>query len=272
MITIAALVVWMAVAPTPAQPPMSDCSTCHEEAAKAFASGPHGRAMAGAGSELLSRSCATCHEPKPEHLEAPAKENVTRVPREAACLSCHAVAAGELTAAAQAHHRGRVGCLDCHASGHAAAAQPSLLKGGAQQVCGACHAAQRAGFQKPFAHREGREGMACTECHSAHGRNRNARVSALQRSGECLACHSEVAGPHVFEHAAQSVSGCAACHETHGSANPRMLKRRDVASLCLECHSNVPQFHDITQTKFRACVSCHGAVHGSNRDAHLLDD
>jgi DmsE family decaheme c-type cytochrome len=140
------------------------------------------------------------------------------------------------------------------------------------ETCGSCHAAQRAAFNRTFAHRQGREPMACIECHDVHGNKRAERISATRTSAVCVECHADLAGPRVFEHRAVQVNGCTACHDSHGSANARLLKRRDVASLCLECHTNAPQFHDITQTKFRACVTCHVAVHGSNRDANLLEE
>lgn len=218
----------------------ADCATCHEDVVKSFAFAPHAKA------------CVACHEAKPEHLEAPSKETVRRAVRDEACSSCHAGHRG-------AHARENVACLACHASGHAR--KPAASPEG----CASCHSAQRASFERPFAHREGRKALACTECHSAHGEK-------VETSRVCAQCHSDLAGPRVFEHRAQQVNGCLGCHESHGSVNARMLKRRDVAALCLECHTNTPQFHDLTQSKFRGCVNCHVAVHGSNRDAHLFDD
>jgi DmsE family decaheme c-type cytochrome len=218
----------------------ADCATCHEDVVKSFAFAPHATA------------CAACHEVEPEHLESPSKETVRRTPSADTCRSCHA-------GRRDAHARQGVACLACHASGHAG--KPVASAAG----CATCHAAQRASFERPFAHREGRKALACTECHTAHGER-------MQTSRVCVQCHTELAGPRVFEHRALQVSGCLGCHESHGSANARLLKRRDVASLCLECHTNTPQFHDLTQAKYRGCVNCHVAVHGSNRDAHLFDD
>jgi predicted CXXCH cytochrome family protein len=69
------------------------------------------------------------------------------------------------------------------------------------------------------------------------------------------------------------------CHETHGSANPRQLTRADVRQLCLECHSTLPSgpigsqppsTHDMLSPRYRNCVQCHTAIHGSSKSPVLL--
>lgn len=272
MIPIAPLVILLAAAGVAAPPPvMDDCNACHEDAVKAFVAGTHGRAMAAEGADTLARSCAACHEPKSEHFEAPSAANVTRVPKDDACATCHAGSRERLLRSGGDHTQAGVGCLACHAAGHVNSTQASLLSSDSLQLCGSCHAVQRASFELPYAHRDGRTPLACTECHSMHGRARSDRLSVAPGAGACSNCHGELTGPRVFEHAAQQVSGCAACHENHGSTNPRLLKRRDMASLCLECHAAVPQSHDLAQAKFRACTSCHVAIHGSDRDPRFFD-
>lgn len=246
----------------------ADCVPCHEDAVKSFTDGSHGRLMAA----KLDQSCVACHAPTAEHIESPSTTNVTRIPTADACLSCHPAARAQLMRASDGHRSDRVACTDCHAPGHVTAFAPHMLKAPAVDVCGSCHAVQRSSFSRPFAHREGKEAFACTECHSPHGVRRTERLSDMQRSGACVECHSELAGPKVFEHAGALAGGCVACHEPHGSTNSRLLKRNDVMALCLECHADVPRFHDVTQSKYRACTSCHVAVHGSNRDARLFDE
>lgn len=186
--------------------------------------------------------CATCHE---EVVKA-----FTFASHPAECAACHSVKKEHLESAGKA----------------------AVTRVPKSETCASCHPAQRAAFNRTFAHRQGREPMACLECHDIHGNRHADRLSATRSGAVCADCHADLAGPRVFEHRAQQVNGCLGCHESHGSANARLLKRRDVASLCLECHTNAPAFHDITQTKFRACVTCHVAVHGSNRDANLFDE
>ena len=258
MITLSFVLLFAAA--TPAAPTSADCVACHEDVVKAYAFAPH------------AASCTGCHKPTPEHIESPSAENVTRVPKEDACLSCHAASKQALARASEAHVRQNIACLDCHASGHKTVAQSPLLKAQAQEVCGACHAVQRSQAEMPYTHRRGKQAFACTDCHSLHGAQRTNRLSMLQSSGACAECHEDIAAPRVYEHTPKQVDGCGACHATHGSTNPRMLTRHDISTLCLECHTDVAQFHDLSQPKFRVCVSCHAAVHGSNRDARLFDE
>lgn len=228
----------------------ADCVPCHEDAAKAFAGHPHATA------------CATCHAVQPAHIESPSKDTVTRVPKDDACLGCHPSARSRLLPAAVTHDAQHVACVECHFTGHRVTRS---------EKCGSCHAAQRAAFQRPYAHRDGREPLACNECHRVHDERRADRLSLSSVSSACADCHMDVAGPHVFEHPPQQISGCSTCHESHGSVNPRLLKRSSLASLCLECHAGISTTHDLTQAKYRACVSCHVAIHGSNRDANFFD-
>ena len=234
-----------------ATPASSECVTCHEDVVKAMGIAGHATA------------CSGCHAPSAEHLETPSKESVTRIPKEEACLSCHADARQRLLSASPSHHRDRIGCQSCHTGGHAKT-DPAL-------ACASCHPVQRAKMALPFTHRKGSSAFGCTECHSLHGTQRTTRLALLQRSGACAECHADIAAPRVFEHPPNQVDGCVACHDAHGSTNPRQLQRRNISDLCLECHTDVARFHDISQPKFRACVSCHAAVHGSNRDARLFD-
>ena len=206
MLTLSFLVFFAAATPVQS----SDCATCHDEVVKNFAGAAHAQA------------CVGCHQPTPEHMESPSKQNVTRVPK--------------------------------------------------SEACGSCHAQQRAKFDLPYTHRRGKTAFACTDCHSIHGEGRTARLSMLQNSGACSECHADAAAPRVFEHPPQRADGCISCHDAHGSANPRLLVRRNVSDLCLECHTDVARFHDLSTSKYRVCVSCHAAVHGSNRDAHLFNE
>lgn len=260
----------------------ADCAECHE-IVDAFARGPHGRAMRRSAPDLFEGSCVGCHGPGEEHIDDPVPENIVGVPGDSACTSCHQGSSGTLSQATPAHQRHSIRCLDCHRSGHDgghdvgqdvghdAVEEAPLLAAKSTQVCGSCHSTQASAARMPFAHREGSEPFACTECHSAHGQERTGRLLASVESGACLDCHTELAGPFVFPHPPRAIHGCSDCHQPHGSTNPRMLTRRNVLNNCLECHTGVPAFHDLSQARFRNCTSCHMAVHGSNRDPVLFD-
>ena len=53
---------------------------------------------------------------------------------------------------------------------------------------------------------------------------------------------------------------------------PRLLKRSEVRFLCLECHADTPgvfspgtpSFHNLAQTSWQNCTTCHVNIHGSN--------
>ncbi len=92
-----------------------------------------------------------------------------------------------------------------------------------------------------------------------------------------MKCHTETAGPFVFEHPAVKVEGCTSCHSPHGSQNARLLAKSNVNTLCLQCHTvndnfsapEIPSFHN-QAVQYQACTICHTQIHGSNASAVLL--
>jgi len=251
---------------------MSTCAVCHEDEARAFATGPHGSSMAKVSAEVVERSCVTCHGPAAEHVDDPSTDNIRRLPEPAACLSCHLGQQGLLDVTASAHVRSGVACLDCHASGHGEQKADHLLESAPHELCAECHRSEAGSFQLPYAHRDGTRPFECTNCHSLHGDNRIGRLAMVGSGGACLDCHTEKAGPFIYPHPPRAVDGCLACHSPHGSTNPRLLTRNRVAALCLECHADVPAFHDVSRPRYQNCQSCHAAVHGSNRDPRLIEE
>jgi DmsE family decaheme c-type cytochrome len=87
-----------------------------------------------------------------------------------------------------------------------------------------------------------------------------------------MKCHTETAGPFVYEHAVVKTEGCTACHTPHGGPNPRLLNRASVNTICLQCHSPSPNFTTATPigpahnqaTQYQSCTICHTSIHGSN--------
>jgi DmsE family decaheme c-type cytochrome len=250
----------------------SDCEMCHDQIVPAFKTGPHGRAMEAARPGTVEHSCVTCHGPGQAHMDDPSTENIRRLPTVSACLECHPAAQASMARTLPAHDRADVECLDCHVSGHTAAPDRPLLRSRPAELCGTCHQQEKASFQLPFAHRKGMDPFSCTDCHAVHGGTQQGRLLEGTRAGSCVTCHTGKAGPFVFPHPPLDVDGCVACHQPHGSPNPRLLRRRTVLSLCLECHAGVPAFHDLSQARYRACQTCHAAVHGSNRDPRLIEE
>lgn len=267
---VVALVLFSGVAPAQEPQDAETCAICHDQVAPDFLAGPHGTAMARVDESLARGSCEVCHGAAETHVNEPAADNIVGSPGSEACLSCHRSVAAETAAAVPKHDRRQIECLECHVSGHSPPADEPLLAAAPLDVCGSCHPQQRAAGRLPYAHRDAEGPFACTECHAVHGGGPQGRLTAARTEGACVDCHTGKAGPFVFPHAPVEVDGCVACHQPHGSVNPRLLTRRRALSLCLECHAGVPAFHDITSARYRACRSCHVAIHGSNRDPRLF--
>ena len=247
------------------------CATCHEDTVKAFQAGEHGAAMAARSSDMLNKACEGCHGPGAAHVSDPSKTNINRIPKQDACIACHPKAEALMALNLPAHPRNGVLCLDCHTPGHTPAPAKPLLAAAPAVLCAKCHGDIAAAFKLPFAHRQGDKPFDCTACHTVHGENRTGRLREW-KDGACLECHLDKGGPYIYPHPPRNVNGCLQCHTPHGSTNPKMLTRSRVADLCLECHMSVPSFHNISNPKFRACQTCHIAIHGSNHDPNLKDD
>lgn len=250
------------------------CATCHEDVAKGFAGNPHSKLAEEHGKSGVT--CESCHGPGRAHVEsggdkakifdaatAPAKEADEK------CLGCHQGQHANFERSA--HAGGNVSCVGCH-SIHAGADKEHLLKAAEPTLCYQCHTDIKPQFAMPFHHKVEEGLMKCSDCHDPHGtfERKNLRSSA-QQDAVCTKCHSETAGPFVYEHDVVKTEGCVACHFPHGSPNPRLLTRSNVNTLCLQCHSPspnfttgpMPTFHN-QSAQYQACTICHTSIHGSN--------
>jgi DmsE family decaheme c-type cytochrome len=249
------------------------CVECHDER-EDFAKDLHFRLMT-PHKGMVDASCETCHGPAAEHEEDATLENILTNLDQAAisqkCATCHPSHSPVPAFGAVDHSRADLNCLDCHTGGHGSDPASPMLQAEQGKLCGDCHEAVRARFYMPNAHRRGHSDVACSDCHGIHDAAAPAMVGPVDQ-GACARCHTGEAGPFVFPHPPHETDGCLACHEAHGSANPFMLKRADVNQLCLECHADTPVFHDLSQPRFRNCVDCHSAVHGSQRNPQLLNE
>ncbi len=287
--SLLAAIAFLAAAPLLAGLPkgwvgLDTCATCHDDTAKAFVRGPHGRAMAERAPKnllklqgnVLQRACESCHGPGEAHANDPSTKNIrtlkgaSTAEASSGCVLCHAAQKAGLAMRTPGHARAGIACLDCHVPGHAAPAAEPLLARPRATLCTPCHATETAQFSLPYAHRNGATPFECTACHSAHG-GTTARGRIIEDGqAPCVTCHTEKAGPRVYPHPPLALEGCVACHSPHGSPNPFQLTRASVSQLCLECHPDTPAFHDLSKPAFRGCVNCHAAVHGSQRDPMLL--
>ncbi len=251
------------------------CKSCHEDLfTKGFQSTPHSNLLKLTG----KHGCEDCHGPGSAHVEAGGDvtkiisfKRLTASQSSQRCLDCHEYGEEHSNFSRSMHLRNDVGCTSCH-SVHQAKIEPSLLRASEPNLCYGCHQEARADFSKPFRHRINEGLVKCTDCHNVHGGflTRQLRATAAQ-DAVCFKCHTDKAGPFVFEHVPVKTEGCTSCHTPHGSVNPRLLKRAQINVLCLECHTltvdsaapGIPSFHNQAQ-KYQACTMCHVSIHGSN--------
>ena len=251
------------------------CATCHEEVAKGFASNPHSKLAETHGKKGVT--CEGCHGPGKAHVDGggdatkifnPAKASAKEV--DAKCLSCHQGQHANFERSA--HGENNVSCLSCH-NVHHSKVEEQLLTAAQPALCYQCHASTKSQFNMPFHHKVEEGLLNCSDCHDPHGtfNRKNLRASS-QMDAVCTKCHTETAGPFVYEHAVVKTEGCTACHFPHGGPNPRLLNRANVNTICLQCHSPSPNF-TTTQplgpahnqaVQYQSCTICHTEVHGSN--------
>ena len=254
------------------------CATCHQEVAKGFANNPHARLAEMHGGAGVT--CEGCHGAGKAHVEGggdiskifnPAKATAKEVDEK--CLGCHQGKHANFERSA--HGEGNVSCLGCH-SVHASTTPEHLLKAEEPQLCFQCHTDVKPQFSMPFHHKVEEGLVKCSDCHDPHGTfGQKGLRSSTQQDAVCTKCHTETAGPFVYEHAVVKTEGCTACHTPHGGPNPRLLNRANVNTICLQCHSPSPNFttnlpigpaHN-QATQYQSCTICHTSVHGSNVSA-----
>ena len=269
------------------------CQACHQEIFDSFQKDPHKSIDLDKKRGRENHACEGCHGPGSSHVETvsadeivnPAKLSVARI--EETCLACHRNQPAHAGRIQSSHAKNSIACTACHRMHEK---QPESLvartAGAVNQQCRGCHLNEWASFQRPYAHRLPQNAMSCVDCHNPHGSflPTQVRTFAANEPG-CLACHTDLRGPIVYEHLPMRTEGCQACHEPHGSANPKMLIRAEVRFACLECHANLPSpaakmassigvvppsFHDLRSPRYRNCTTCHQKIHGSHVDRNLL--
>jgi DmsE family decaheme c-type cytochrome len=261
------------------------CKTCHEEMYKNFETTPHWKTTF--SKDAGKQGCESCHGPGKAHVEGGGDKSKIFTFKSATaeqvsqrCMGCHEYGEEHANFGRSQHNTNDVSCIACHSPHHAKEKQ-FLMVSKQPDLCYGCHTDIKQAFNRPFRHRVEQGLIQCSDCHNQHGGflTKQLRATAAQDQ-VCFKCHTDKAGPFVFEHQPVKTEGCVSCHTPHGSTNPRLLKRAQVNLLCLECHTltqgqgdtgapGLPSFHNQTQ-KYQACTMCHTAIHGSNFDATLF--
>ncbi len=251
------------------------CGACHAEAAGSLSGTPHGVALDG--------NCTACHGDGTAHLSSPSAATIRTFSSEppaeqnAVCTACHRE---EELAQTTPHSAAGLACTSCHTI-HGKKKVLTLPVGfehvaEGSSACFECHEAVFSQFAFNERHRLAEGAVTCTSCHDPHNPRHGMALGGFD-DDTCAACHADLTGPFVFEHAASRVEGCTACHEPHGSPNRHLLKFQAVGSLCYSCHAEVAQFHlgfgPAGPPRFNeqtVCTNCHVAIHGSNLDPQFL--
>ena len=254
------------------------CVLCHAEVGKKFTSNPHSRlALMHDGK---GATCESCHGPGKAHVDSGG--DVTKIRQmtkltakqvDSTCLGCHAGAHPDFERSP--HGKAGVSCVSCH-SVHAPESEVSLLKTSQPKLCYTCHTDVKPAFSQPFHHKVDEGLVKCSDCHDTHGTFQDKQLRATSdQNAICTKCHTENAGPFVFEHPVVKTEGCTACHSPHGSPNARLLNVSVINNLCLQCHSatNTAAFPNAISpsgpshsqaAQYVSCTSCHIQIHGSN--------
>lgn len=271
------------------------CAECHSSITKNFTASAHAPMVSDPNLPLDKRGCQGCHGPGHIHQaeENPEVISFTKMsPKEssAACMRCHAQTLSESHWKRTEHARADLSCVSCHqihtdtdaALGHAAkkkdprapvfvakADPKAMLKADEATLCGSCHQSALAEFRGTSHHPVPEGRVTCSDCHTPHP-TKDVKVKHDEVKGKCVTCHTEKAGPFIFEHdpvAGFTGNGCQECHRPHGSNNPKMLNSV-TRGLCAQCHTDKLAQHYPGQTCWTA--GCHVASHGSNTDPRFL--
>jgi DmsE family decaheme c-type cytochrome len=254
------------------------CAACHEPVAADFAkrnvharSSEYGKAEAG-------RTCESCHGPGGRHVDSQDPNDIVNpanvepgAPADA-CMSCHGQETARMHWKGGAHASADLSCASCH-SMHTPAAPRLLSKSSEEETCVSCHQSLRKTLYSRARHplREGK--MSCSSCHNPHGSASEKMIAAASVNDKCYECHAEKRGPFLWEHFPARES-CLNCHAPHGSNHGGMLVTNPTR-LCQQCHiqgrhqTNATAPGDVFAFN-RACMNCHGAIHGSNSPSGII--
>lgn len=202
----------------------------------------------------------------------------------APCRDCHADVATD----GYPHFRNAAGgtesCTNCHINeaGHLGSAEERQAQAmgimsfrtesatDRSAVCAGCHQDQHPGTGLT-AH--GSAGVACSDCHRAHGdENAAPKPAGFDRidaaSATCVSCHEGVFSRFAFNERHRLAEGsvsCVSCHDPHGDVAARLGGFAD--HTCAGCHAHTagPFVFEHAASRVEGCAACHEPHGGPNR-------
>ena len=249
------------------------CLACHDGIEKTLDFTPHQLQ-----NSSIQINCVSCHAGGAVHADDPSVDNIVN-PKNAmgidalqACNGCHTPHATLDNLGFDIHQSQGLNCASCH---NVHGGKKSLLLDDNAKFCYQCHADIKQEFSRRSNHPVNQGNITCLNCHSFAKETNNNLAYDMQRV--CQDCHTEQAGPFLYEHEAATAytvggSGCVECHDPHGSENNYLL-RQPTNNLCKSCHFEPTHetahpgnnYSDVT------CTVCHTQTHGSFTSNLLLD-
>jgi len=248
------------------------CSTCHEDAVKAYDQSVHADSRRKSG-DSLAAGCVDCHGMHDIRGSKDPKSKTYHFNLQATCSHCHAdeaviakakIKAGNVTAHFQDSIHGQAlnksglvvapNCATCHGNHEIRRASDDksrVNRANVPKTCGSCHEGILAIYETSVhaaAVREGNPRAAvCIDCHTAHATKAVDAAWKMDLVKECGTCHKE--SMRTFRdtfHGKVSMLGfsraatCADCHGSHGilpKKDPQsMVSDARRAQTCGKCH------------------------------------
>jgi DmsE family decaheme c-type cytochrome len=234
--------------------PLVNCESCH---------GPGSLAVEGLTKEKVAQDDAEGYFTQCNYDTLIDLKSLPAQAKSLICLKCHSTNAtfNLHNWNAGAHSINDVSCSDCHNphAGPVLVTEPNEV----EDMCVRCHRKQAVEFSLPSHHPVREKRIFCTDCHEPHGTITENLLREDTIKETCIKCHSEKAGPFVFEHA-DNGDDCIRCHRSHGSVNNNLLIVKE-PFLCLQCHATHRlSTADAVSARHTRCTDCHSQIHGTD--------
>ena len=229
-------------------PKPADCSSCHDQAVKDYATTIHG--MARKDGSSVAASCSDCHGTHDIKPSSDAESLTNRMNIEQTCAACH----GSDALVKQGKVPGGNVAAMYHDSIHGTLLRSNGKAKDRVPVCTDCHGTHDMRPRKDPESAVSREKIpeTCGTCH--------ARAKKVWSGGQ----HGKMRASHVM-----AAPGCTDCHGAHTIADPKLPKWQvGVIKECGGCHTEYiktyrdtyhGQVTDLGYTVVATCAKCHGA-------------